>query len=418
MSEFAAFVGWDWADQEHELRLREAGSDGVEEVTLGSSPEALHGWVALMQQRYQGRPVAICIETSRGPVIWALMAYAHIVLFPVNPKSVASFRETFYPSGKKDDPVDAEVQLELVYKHHDKLRRLNPADAATRSLAILSEYRRKLVQGMVRETNRLRTNLKSYFPQALELTGELGTPMACDFLARWPSLSSLQKARRSTIEDFYRKHGSRSEDRISARMELLGEAIPLTDDEAVVSCGILVTQAQVRLIDALRKSISDLDDQLKALYDNHIEHDLIDSFPGLGLVLGSRMVAILGSDRDRFETRESLQLLTGVAPITKRTGGKNGPVTVQRRLRRSKFIHQTIVEWAGQTVQRSSWAKAFYDEQIAKGKGHWSVLRGLGFKWLRVLFRCWETRQKYDEATYVEALRKHGSSLASKLTAA
>lgn len=418
MSEFAAFVGWDWADQEHELRLREAGSDRVEEVTLGSSPEALHGWVALMQQRYQGRPVAICIETSRGPVIWALMAYAHIVLFPVNPKSVASFRETFYPSGKKDDPVDAEVQLELVYKHHDKLRRLNPADALTRSLGILSEHRRKLVQGMVRETNRLRTNLKSYFPEALELMGELGTPMSCDFLVRWPSLSSLQKARRSTIEDFYRKHGSRSEDRISARLELLREAIPLTDDEAVVTCGILITQAQVRLIHALRESITDLDEQLKALYMNHIEHDLVDSFPGLGFVLGSRMVAILGSDRDRFETRESLQLLTGVAPITKRTGGKNGPVTVQRRLRRSKFIHQTIVEWAGQTVQRSSWAKAFYDEQTAAGKRHWSVLRALGFKWLRILFRCWQTRQRYNEATYLEALHKHGSSLASKLTAA
>jgi transposase len=418
MSEFAAFVGWDWADEDHELRLREAGSDRIEEVTLGAGPEALHGWVAAMQQRYQGRPVAICIETSRGPVIWALMAYAHIVLFPVNPKSVASFRETFHPSGKKDDPVDAEVQLELVYKHHHKLRRLNPADAATRSLGILSEHRRKLVQGMVRETNRLRTNLKSYFPQALELTGELGTPMSCDLLVRWPSLSSLQKARRSTIEDFYRKHGSRSEDRISARLDMLDEAIPLTNDEAIVTCGIAITQAQVRLIRALLESIANLDDQLKALYANHAEHELIDSFPGLGFVLGSRMVAILGSDRNRFETRESLQVLTGVAPITKRTGGKNGPVSVQRRLRRSKFIHQTIVEWAGQTIQSSSWAKAFYDDQRAAGKRHWSVLRALGFKWLRILFRCWQTRDNYNETTYLEALQKHGSPLASKLQAA
>lgn len=418
MKELAAVVGWDWAEKEHELRMRESGSDRIEARKLAATPEALHGWAAEMRSRFGGRSIGVCIETSRGAVIWALMAYEHIVLYPVNPKSVASFRETFYPSGKKDDAVDADVQLELIDKHREKLRPLEPADASTRSLGILSEYRRKLVHDLVRETNRLRMNLKSYFPQALELVGELPTVMACDFLQRWWSLSSIKQARPATVREFYRKHGSRSETLIKARLDSLDGAVALTEDEAIVSSGIMVTITLVRVIRALLQSIAEVEERLQTIYTNHVEHELLDSFPGLGLILGSRVTALLGSDRERFDSREALQRITGVAPITKRTGGTHGTVKVHRRVRRSKFLHQTIVEWAGQTINNSAWSRGFYDQQRAAGKGHWSALRALGYKWLRILFRCWQTHEKYNESTYLEALKKSGSPLVSHMEAA
>lgn len=418
MKELAAFVGWDWADREHELRVCDVGAEQIEKRKLENNPTTLHGWAAEMRARYGGRPVGVCIETSRGAVIWALMAYEHIVLYPVNPKSAASFRETFYPSGKKDDPVDAGILLELIRKHHDKLRPLHPADAATRSLAILSEHRRRLVQDLVRQTNRLTANLKSYFPQAFELVGDLATPMSCDFLMHWPSLADVQRARPTTLRQFYRQHRSRSSERIEARIELVRTAVSLTDDEAVVQSGMTVTQSLVRVIAAMMESIDAIESRLKSIYLAHAEHELIDSFPGLGPILGARVVALLGSDRERFASDDELQRLTGVAPITKRTGGTHGQITVHRRLKRSKFLHQTIVEWAGHSIGKSVWARAFYDLKRAEGQGHWMALRALGYKWLRVLYRCWKQRMCYDERIYINALTTHGSPIVAHLNAA
>ncbi|HXI14602.1 MAG TPA: transposase [Thermoanaerobaculia bacterium] len=147
MGDLAAYVGWDWADQEHEVCMRVEGSQQVEREQVRGTPEALHAWARKIEQRFGGRPVGVCIETSRAAVIWALCSYAHLILFPVNPKSAASFREAFYPSGKKDDPVDADVLMMMLDKHGEKLRPLKPADPDTRALGMLSEYRRKLVGG-------------------------------------------------------------------------------------------------------------------------------------------------------------------------------------------------------------------------------------------------------------------------------
>lgn len=416
--QLAAFVGWDWADREHEVRLREAGSDRIEKQKVAGTPVGLHEWAAEMRSRFQGRPVGVCIETCRGAVIWALMAYDHIVLYPVNPKSAASFRETFHPSGKKDDPVDSDVLLELIYKHEERLKPLDPADPATRSLGILSEHRRKLVHDVVRETNRLRANLKSYFPQAFELIGDLDAPMSCEFLKQWPSLTDVKRARPATLRKFYHSHGSRSKVRIEARLALVPKSVALTDDPAVVESGIAVTRSLVRVIAALVESIAEIEAQQLSIYTTHPEHDLIDSFPGLGPILGARVAALLGSDRDRFASHCELQQLTGVAPVTKSSGGKNGVISVHRRLKRSKFLHQTVVEWGGQSINNSNWARAFYDMKRAEGHGHWAALRALGFKWLRILFRCWKNQKPYLEATHIEALKKSGSPVVAHLKAA
>lgn len=416
MSEFAALVGWDWADREHEIHLREVGSETSEESQIGGSAEQIHEWAAQMQSRFAGRKIGVCIETSRGAVIWALMNYEHIVLYPVNPKSAAGFRESLYPSGKKDDPVDAGVLLEMIVKHRDKLRPFAPADEETRSLGMLSEFRRKLVGQRVDTTNALRSNLKSYFPQALELAGELDTDLACDFLERWASLSELQRAKSQTLRTFYTKHRCRSREKIDERVALASRALALTQDRAVLHCGALTTRSLVHLIRTLLEEIDRVDAAIAEIYLNHGEYELIDSMPGIGPVLGPRLIAILGSDRSRFESREELQCLSGAAPITSRSGGRNGTITVHRRLKRSKFIHQTVVEWANCAMKGGSvWAKAFYEDQRAKGKGRYVALRALAYKLLRILYHCWKTRTRYSEEAHQQSLVRRGSPLAAKL---
>src|SRR5438876_5805357 len=142
---FAATIGLDWADQKHDLWIGPADGSKAEHVRLEQTPEALHEWVAKERERFANRKIAIAVETSRGPVISALMAYDFIVLFPVNPKSLKDYRSAFSVGGAKDDRTDAQLLEEFVRLHPEKLRALEPDTELTRKLAGLVENRRHLV---------------------------------------------------------------------------------------------------------------------------------------------------------------------------------------------------------------------------------------------------------------------------------
>lgn len=207
--QFAAYIGIDWADQTHFLSLCEAGSRTVERCQLDHKPEALSQWVNELQRRYPGRRIAVALEQSRGALVYALMKYEVLVLYPVNPKALAKFREAFYVSGVKDDPLDSDLLLELVTKHRDRLRSWQPDDELTRTITLLVEYRRQLVDTQTRLTNRLSDLLKLYFPQALDWAGDLATVQACDFLQRWPTLAKVQKTSATKLRQFYVSHNCR-----------------------------------------------------------------------------------------------------------------------------------------------------------------------------------------------------------------
>src|SRR6266581_3375351 len=183
---FAATIGLDWADQKHDLWLRPADGGKAEHVLLEQTPEALHEWVAKLRERFGNRPVAIGIETSRGAVISALLAYDFIVFFPVNPKALKDYRAAFSVSGAKDDRTDAMLLEEFIRLHRDKLRALAPDTELTRKLAGLVENRRRLVDERTRLVNQIHATLKTYYPMAETLLDrKMNTAMAADFLTRW-----------------------------------------------------------------------------------------------------------------------------------------------------------------------------------------------------------------------------------------
>lgn len=411
--EFASFVGWDWADKEHQLTTRDADQELLVRKALAGGANAIHHWATGTLKEYGGKPVAVCIEGSRGAVMHALMGYPHIVLYPVNPKSASLLREALYPSGKKDDPIDADVLQLFVDKHREKLRPFEPEDAVTRKLALLSEQRKKITNDITRSTNRLKANLKGYYPQALELLEDLDTPLACDFLEKWPTLQRLKRSKPATIVSFYRRHNSRSAELINKRLEVIRVSVALTDDEALVEGGEIRTLSSLMSLRGLLDARKYLDGHIQKIYESHVEHALIDSFPGAGPVMGARLIGLLGSNRERIVSAEHLQLVTGIAPVTRASGGRHGTKSVHRRLQRSKYLHQTIVEWASCSIPHSEWARACYDQLRARGKGRYSALRILGYKWLRILFRCWSTSTPYSEQHHIAELQRRGSPLAA-----
>src|SRR5215470_4725252 len=196
---FAAFIGIDWADAKHDLCLQAAGSAKREYFQLEHTPEAIDAWVTTLRTRFNSQPVAICLELNKGPLVSALRKYDFLVLFPINPLTLARYREAFTPSRAKDDPTDAALQLELLLTHRDKLQPLQPQSPAMRALAQLVEHRRRVVGDTVRITNRLTSALKNYFPQVLHWFQEKDTRIFCDFLRRWSTLKTAQLARRSTL---------------------------------------------------------------------------------------------------------------------------------------------------------------------------------------------------------------------------
>ena len=375
--------------------------------------EAIDNWAQSLYRRFGGQ-MAVALELSKGPLVYALQKYDFFVIFPVNPSTLASYRETFTPSGAKDDPTDAEYVLDLIMRHADCFEPLQPQSVEMRTLVSLVEQRRRLVDDRVRTTNRLRDTLKQYYPQALEWFDRIDTSLFCDFIERWPTLVQVKRARTTTLQRFFHQHNLRSAHLLDTRLSSIKAALPLTLDEAVITPNRL--QALV-LIDQLRvtlRAIKRFDEAIAELSPKHPDYALFSPLPGAGPSLAPRLLVAFGEQRDRFKSAAELQRYAGIAPVTERSGNKHW---VHWRWQCPTFLRQTFVEWAAQTINKSYWAGLYYRQQRDKGCNHHAAVRALAFKWIRILYRCWQTNTPYNEAVYLKALKRRGSPLLNQIEA-
>ena len=403
---FAALIGLDWADRKHDVALRVPDAERVEMSTFQHDPQSIADWVSALRRRFAQGKIAICLEQSRGALLYALMGYENLVLYPINPKTLAKLRAALYPSGKKDDPVDADLLLSLLDKFGDQLSPWKPDDPATRQLMFLVEARRGFVDQRTAFINQLQSVLKSYFPQAFDLVGDdLSSPLATDFLKKWPTLAAVQQAKPNTARAFYYGHNCRTEQRIQQRLNLIQHAVALTNDRAVVNAQSLAAQSLAAALAALRPIIARYDQQIAQLFASHPDAAIFANLDGAGEVLAPRLLVAFGTDRERFAHADAMPCYSGTAPVTEKSGKQKW---VHWRWARPVFVHQSFVEFALHSVPKSRWAKCCYQELIAKGHGHWAALRVLALKWQRILWRCWQDRTPYDEATYLKSLQRRG----------
>jgi len=407
-SEFAAFIGVDWADRKHDICLQAADAEAVELSVIEHRPKAIEDWARGLRDRFAGQRIAVCLELSQGPIVSALLEHDIFVIFPVNPSTLAKYRRAFTPSRAKDDPTDAAIALELLRRHPEKLKPLRRESPNMRALRRLVEARRDLVQDRVRITNRLTFTLKAYFPQVLEWFRDKETEVFAAFLERWPSLLDAQRARRETIVDFFHAHSVRRTSVIDRRVEAIRTERPLTSDAAVIEPSRLLVEALLPQLRAVSAGIARLDDEIarrcQQLPDFHLFADL----PGAGRVFSARLLAAFGEQRDRFADAAAFQKYAGIAPVTERSGNKHW---VHWRWSCPTFLRQTFVEWVASSIPHSFWARAFYERHKAGGASHNATIRALAFKWIRILFRCWIDRTPYDESRYLSALQKRQSPL-------
>jgi transposase len=296
----------------------------------------------------------------------------------------------------------------MVRNSPERFRIWKPDDADTRSLQLLTQNRRQLVDQKTALTNQLTSLLKTYYPQALELVGALDSLQACDFLSQWPTLEALQQARPGQIRQLYRQHGHPSPEQLDRRLEQIAQARPLTTDPAALLSGAMMVEALVQQLRPLLGAIERFDRQIAALFRKHPDRPLFDSLPGAGAVLAPRLVAAFGTDRDRFQSAQQAQQLFGIAPVTEQSGKQRW---VHWRWACPKFLRQTFHEFAGHSRHWCGWAQALYQRLRRRGKGHHAALRVLAFKWIRILFHCWKTRTAYDEQIYLKSLQNRNPTL-------
>ena len=410
----AAWVGLDWADQQHVICLYEVQSGQSEITRLEQKAEAFQSWLSQLRQRFGGAKVAIVLEQARGAVIYALLGFDFVVLYPVNPQALAHYRKAYTPSGAKSDPVDAVLLMEMVRNRPECFRPWKADDADTRSLQLLTENRRQLVNQKTAFTNQLTSLLKSYYPQALELAGDLGSLQACDFLKRWPRLEALQQARPSQIRKLYLDYGRPRPEQLEQRLDQIRRARPLTEDAAAVLSGSMMVQALAEQVRSLIATLEQFDQQIAALFRKHPDRFLFEGLPGAGAALAPRLLAAFGADRDRFQSAQEIQQLSGIAPVTEESGKQRW---VHWRWACSKFLRQSFHEFADHSRKWCQWAKALYQQLRRRGQGHHAAVRVLAFKWIRILFHCWKTRTGYDESIYLKSLEKRNPSLWTEIQA-
>lgn len=410
LDQFAALIGIDWADKKHDICLLDNASQEVEYAVITHNPKTIDEWVQALRIRFDSQPIAISLELKSGPLVYALLKYPFITLVPIAPRALAKYREAFTQSGAKDDPTDAFLCMDFLSRHPDKLKAIEPDTKHTRHLQQLVEHRRALVADRVRITNRITASLKLYYPQVLDWFEDKSTLVFCDFVERWPDLKSAKKARKKTLEAFFYEHNSRYSEIIEKRIQAIKSATPLTQDEGVILPNQQYIQLQIRLLRELIIGIKHYDNTIASEFKKHQDYELFNSFPGAGPTFAPRLLAAMGSNRSRFKSSDELTRQIGVAPVLERSGNKTW---VHWRYACPKFVRQTFVEWAGYSLRSSYWAKQFYDAQRAKGKHHNAILRALAFKWARIVFRCWQNREPYDEAKYLLSLKAKGSPLLS-----
>ncbi|MGH9667994.1 MAG: transposase [Bryobacteraceae bacterium] len=226
-------------------------------------------------------------------------------------------------------------------------------------------------------------------------------------------MPALQKASVKTLRTFCHQHNCRSEERIQQRLDQIRQAAPVTTDAALLEAARLCIENCVRTLAQMRLGIQAFERRIAEIYRSHPDRAIRESFPGAGPALEPRLIAAVGSRRERFDSAHNPACFTGIAPVQVSSG--NSSVT-HWRWACPKFIRQTFHEWAACSIRTCEWARAFYQHQRGedgKRKGTPAAIRALAYKWIRIFFRCWRDGVAYSAERYPKALQAHAAAAAA-----
>ena len=354
--------------------------------------------------RYPQLPVAV--ETSQGTVVEQLLACGARV-YPVNPKAAQRYRERHAPSGVKDDERDAWTLADALRLDGAAWRELAAQDPLVAELHLLCRDEIALIEQRTAFINQLRQCLHEYYPAALEAFDDWTCPGAWAFVLAFPSAGALTAAGRRKWEKFLHAHKLWRSATVAERLAIFARAEALSGSAPTTAAKSLLAVSLARLLQTIERQL-DAYARIMATFARQPDHDLFGSLPGAGEKLAPRLLAEIGANRAEFASAESLQCLGGTAPLTIKTGQ-----TCYQRVRHAcnDTLRATVHLWADHSRAQCAWAEAYYQKHREDGQSHACALRCLGQRWLKIVWKIWQTRTPYDEALHTRNQTKHGSWL-------
>ena len=389
------FVGVDWAEAHHDVLVSDENGKRVGGGRLPEGVEGIGRFHDLVAKHVEDPgQVVIGIETDRGLFVTALVAAGYQV-FAVNPLSTSRYRDRHSVSGAKSDPGDAKVLADMVRTDRHN-HRLVAADSETvLAVKVLARAHQSMIWSRARQTNLLRSTLREFYPAALAALDDLDSPDALEILRVAPTPELGATLSRSKIAAALRRGGrQRRIDERAGEIQTALRAPQLAAPAAVSSAMGASVAASVAVIATMSAQIAALTAELEAGFDQHPDAKVVRSLPGLGTILGARVLGEFGDEPNRYATAKCRKNYAGTSPITRASGTKKA---VLARHVRNHRLADAIYLWAFATLTASPGARAFYDAHRAAGDTHHAALRALGNRLVGILHGCLEHRSLYDE---------------------
>ena len=399
MGDVVLFVGDDWAEDHHDVELMDSAGRRLAKARLPEGVAGVARLHAMIGEHLGGEvdeaEVRVGIETDRGPWVAALIAAGYTV-FAVNPLSVARFRERHSVSGAKSDPADAHTLADMVRTDSHQLRPVAGDTAQAEAVKVLSRAHKTLIWERTRHTQRMRDALREYFPAALEAFEDLDAPDTLELLAKAPDPASAARQGLTQISAALKRARRRDIPEKAGRIQGVLRAEHLGRPEVITAGYAATTRAAVAVISTLREQVRALQGQVDAHFGRHPDVEILLSQPGLGQVLGARVLAEFGDDRDRYTSAKSRKNYAGTSPITRASGKKK--VVAARFVHNDRLI-DALMSQAYSALNTSPGARAYYDQQRTRGATHNAALRQLANRLVGILHGCLRTRRPYNETT-------------------
>lgn len=339
--------------------------------------------------------VLVGIETDRGPWVGALVAAGYIVM-AVNPLQAARFRDRLGVSGAKSDAADAHVLADMVRTHAHELRPVAGDSDRAEAVKVIARIHKTMIWERTRHTQRLRHALRDYFPAALDAFDDLDAADTLELLGKAPT---PERAARLTITQIsaamkraHRKHVAAKASTVQAALR----AEHLSQPEVVTQAYAASVTSLLAVLTVLNAEIKTLAEQVDAHFGQHPAAEIMLTQPGLGTILGARVLAEFGDDPTRYATAKARKNYAGTSPITRASGKKK--VTLARFVHNDRLIDALLTQ-AQSALLASPGARTYYDKQRARGSSHNAALRQLANRLVGILHGCLKTGTPYDETT-------------------
>jgi transposase len=390
------FAGVDWAEAHHDVCVMSEDGRVLEQRRVSHSVAGIGELHALIAAHAEdGEPVAVGIEVDRGLVVTALLAAGYRV-YAVNPMASARYRDRHVTSGAKSDRGDAKVLADLVRTDRHNHRQVAGDSELAEVVRVLARAHQSAIWSRQRQVNALRSALREYYPAALAAFGtDLAASDAVAVLALAPTPDAGRALSRSKIAAALRHAGrQRNIDHRAGEIQAALRGDYLHAPPAIAGAYGTAARSAIRLISAYTAEIDELEHALSEHFEQHPDAKIVRSLPGLGTVLGARVLGEFGDDRTRFTSPKSRKNYSGTSPITRASGRSH---VVLSRHARNRRLADALDQWAFCSLTQSPGARVYYDQLRGRGKTHRQALRQLANRWVGILHVCLQRGQLYDE---------------------